>query len=70
MSPFIFLYITLFLLFVIETHITNNRKKKKIGILGLIIIFLFIGLRSKDVGTDTKTYLYFFHDANFLYNAL
>lgn len=69
MSPFIFLYITLFLLFVIETHITNNRKKKKIGILGLIIIFLFIGLRSKDVGTDTKTYLYFFHDANFLYNG-
>lgn len=69
MSPFIFLYITVFLLFVIETHMTNDGKRKRIGVTGLIIVFLFIALRSKDVGTDTSTYVDFFHNSNFLYNG-
>ena len=67
MFPFIILYITIFLLSIIESCQHDNKKKRKIGILGLIIVLLFIGLRSKDVGTDTFLYVDFFHDPQFYY---
>ncbi len=65
MYPFIYLYITIFLLFVIESRQHDPRKKKRIGILGLVTVFLFIGLRAENVGTDTPAYVGFFHDPNF-----
>ena len=69
MFPFISLYIIIFLLSVIEQHQHNITKKKRVGIIGLSLVFLFIGLRSKNVGTDTQTYVNFFHDSNFFYNG-
>lgn len=69
MLPFIFLYITIFLLFIIELYQHDNAIKKRIGLLGLVIVFLFIGLRSKNVGTDTIAYVDFFHSSNFYYGG-
>ena len=69
MFPFIALYIIIFLLSVIEQRQHNNINKKRVGILGLTLVALFIALRSKDVGTDTITYVNFFHDSDFFYNG-
>ena len=69
MEPFIWLYITIGLLFLIEYYIHGAVKKKIVGVFGLIIVFLFIGLRDKYVGTDTIAYVDFFHDPNFYYKG-
>jgi len=69
MHPFIYLYITIFILFNVESRQRNIIKKKRVGILGLVIVFLFIALRSKEVGTDTITYVDFFHNPNFFYHG-
>lgn len=70
MLPFILLYITIFLLFIVESCQHDNVRKKKIGLLGFVIVLLFIGLRSKDVGTDTINYVDFFHEPNFFYHGV
>lgn len=69
MRPFIYLYITIFILFIAESRQRNVIKKNSVGILGLVIVFLFIALRSKEVGTDTITYVDFFHNPNFFYHG-
>ncbi len=65
MYPFFYLYITIFLLFVVESRLSDPKKKRRVGVMGLVIVFLFIGLRSENVGTDTPAYVGFFHDPNF-----
>lgn len=67
MIPFIYLYIIIFLLSLFETFQHKTIYKRQIGILGFIIVFLFIGLRSENVGTDTSPYVNFFHDPKFYY---
>ena len=69
MFPFILLYIAIFVLSIVESRQRNGIKKKRVGILGLVIVFLFIALRSKEVGTDTITYVDFFHDSHFFYHG-
>lgn len=65
MYPFFYLYITIFLLFVVESRLSDPKKKRRVGVMGLVIVFLFIGLRAENVGTDTPAYVGFFHDPNF-----
>lgn len=67
MTPFIYLYIIIFLLSLFEAFQHKAIYKRRIGILGLLIVFLFIGLRTEDVGTDTSPYVSFFHDPKFYY---
>lgn len=67
MTPFIYLYVIILFLALIESFQRNSNRKKRIGLFGFLIIFLFIGLRSETVGTDTMTYVDFFHDSKFYY---
>ncbi len=65
MTPFFYLYFAIFILSLIE----SRYNKKYIKWLGLIIVFLFIGLRSKNVGADTIAYVDFFHSPIFYYGG-
>ena len=65
MYPFFYLYITIFLLFVVESRLSDPKKKRRVGVMGLVIVFVFIGLRFENVGTDTPAYVGFFHDPTF-----
>lgn len=67
MFPFICLYIVIFLLSLVETSQHDLIKKRRIGVLGLLVVFLFIGLRTEKVGADTYPYVSFFHDSKFYY---
>ena len=63
MIPFIYLYTALTILAIIE----NRYKRKFVQWVGFIATFLFIGLRSENVGTDTIAYVDFFQSPNFYY---
>lgn len=65
--PFICLYIIIFLLSLAEIFQHDVVKKRQIGIFGLLVVFLFIGLRTEKVGADTSPYVSFFHDSRFYY---
>lgn len=69
MLPFFYIYIAIIFLSIIEARQQSLKKKRQIGILGFAIVFLFIGLRSQYVGTDTIAYVDFFHDPKFFYRG-
>lgn len=79
LQPYILLYKIVFLVLVGTLVVFSLRKKyenhpfEKYDSFGSWIIFfilsLFIGFRNETVGTDTSTYVSFFHSSQFLYNG-
>lgn len=67
MMPYVYIYSFLFVLVVLMLVLKRDTQRLYIFYAAVFILALFVSFRDVSVGTDTQTYVNFFHNSEFKY---
>lgn len=69
MQPYLYYYLFMFIVAILSLTFKSERNNRILFYITALVVWLFISLRGKYVGTDTIAYVDFFHDSDFHYRG-